>query len=51
MKNAIIGFDLCEKLDVIPFDKFTAFFNQHLNEENRNKTTKVIETSSAKTNV
>ena len=43
--------DLYDKLDVIPFDKLTAFFNQNLNEENRNKTAKVIETPSAKTNV
>lgn len=42
--------DLYDKLDVIPFDKLTAFFNQHLNEENGNSTAKVIETPSA-TNV
>jgi fermentation-respiration switch protein FrsA (DUF1100 family) len=42
--------DLYDKVDVIPFDKLTAFFNQHLNEE-RNKTAKVNQTSSVRTNV
>ena len=43
--------DLYDKLDVIPFDKLTAFFNQHLNKENKNKTANVIETRSVKTSV
>jgi uncharacterized protein len=43
--------DLYDKLDVIPFDKLTAFFNQHLNEEKANKKAKANETPSAKTNV
>jgi fermentation-respiration switch protein FrsA (DUF1100 family) len=42
--------DLYDKVDVIPFDKLTTFFNQHLNEE-RNKTAKVNQTSSVRTNV
>jgi uncharacterized protein len=42
--------DLYDKVDVIPFDKLTAFFNQHLNKE-RNKTAKVNQTSSVRTNV
>src|SRR5215217_6911297 len=36
--------DLYDRVNVIPFDKLTAFFNQHLNEE-RNKTAKVNQTS------
>ena len=36
--------DLYDKVDVIPFDKLTEFFNQHLNQEKVNKTAKVIET-------
>jgi fermentation-respiration switch protein FrsA (DUF1100 family) len=43
--------DLYDRLDVIPFDKLTAFFTQHLNSENGSKTAKVNETSSARTNV
>ena len=43
--------DLYDKLDVIPFDKLTTFFNQHLKGEKGNKTAKVNETSSASTNV
>jgi uncharacterized protein len=43
--------DLYDKVDVIPFDKLMAFFNQHLNGENANKTAKVNETPSAKTNM
>jgi fermentation-respiration switch protein FrsA (DUF1100 family) len=42
--------DLYDKVDVIPFDKLTAFFNQHLNEE-RNKTAKVNQASSVRPNV
>jgi uncharacterized protein len=43
--------DLYDKLDVIPFDKLMAFFNEHLNEVKRNKTARVNETSSVSTNV
>ena len=43
--------DLYDKLDIIPFDKLTAFFNQHLNQEKVNKKAKVNETPSASTNV
>jgi hypothetical protein len=43
--------DLYDKLDVIPFDKLTAFFNQHLNGEKGNKTAKINEASSASTNM
>src|SRR5688572_6178136 len=43
--------DLYDKLDVIPFDKLTTFFNQHLNEEKGNKTAKSIETPLVRTNV
>ena len=43
--------DLYDKTDVIPFDKSTAFFNQHLDGEKGNKTAKVNENSSASTNV
>jgi fermentation-respiration switch protein FrsA (DUF1100 family) len=32
--------DLYDKVDVIPFDKLTAFFTQHLNEEKVNNTIK-----------
>jgi len=43
--------DLYDKLDVIPFDKLTTFFNQHLNQEKGIKTAKVNETPSARTSV
>ena len=43
--------DLYDKLDVIPFNKLTAFFNQHLNQLQGNKTAKFSETPAAKTNV
>jgi len=43
--------DLYDKVDVIPFDKLTAFFNQHLNGEKENKTAKLMENPSVKTNV
>jgi len=33
--------DLYDRLDKIPFDKITSFFNQHLNQEKGNKTAKV----------
>ena len=35
--------DLYDKVDVIPFDKLTAFFTQHLNEDKGNKTAKANE--------
>jgi uncharacterized protein len=35
--------DLYDKVDVIPFDKLTAFFTQHLNEDRGNKTAKAKE--------
>ena len=35
--------DLYDKVDVIPFDKLTAFFTQHLNEDTVNKTAKAKE--------
>lgn len=38
MKNGVIGFDLYDKSDFIPFDKLTPFFNQYLDGEDRNKT-------------
>ncbi len=43
--------DLYDKLDVIPFDRLTAFFDQHLNGEKGNKTANVTESRSASTNV
>src|SRR5215218_4342463 len=43
--------DLYDKVDVIPFDKLSSFFTEHLNSGKVNKTVKVIETPSAKTNV
>ena len=43
--------DLYDRLDVIPFDKLSAFFTQHLNADNGKKTAKVTETSSAAANV
>jgi uncharacterized protein len=43
--------DLYDRLDKIPFDKITSFFNQHLNHDMRNKTAKVNETHSSRTNV
>ena len=43
--------DLYDKIDVIPFDKLSAFFTQHLNADNGNKTAKVAETTSATANV
>jgi fermentation-respiration switch protein FrsA (DUF1100 family) len=43
--------DLYDRLDKIPFDKLTAFFNQHLNEEKLNKLAKVNELLSAETNL
>jgi fermentation-respiration switch protein FrsA (DUF1100 family) len=41
--------DLYDRLDKIPFDKLTAFFNQHLNQEKLNKLAKVIKPLSAET--
>lgn len=43
--------DLYDRLDVIPFDKLSAFFTQHLNADNGKKTAKVTETTSATANV
>ena len=42
--------DLYDKLDIIPFEKLTSFFRQHLNKDKRNKTAKLNETALA-TNV
>jgi len=41
--------DLYDRLDKIPFDKLTAFFNQHLNQEKLNKIAKVNTPLSAET--
>ena len=46
-----IHVDLYDKLDVIPFDKLTSFFTEHLNGEKGNKTAKLAETASATANV
>jgi fermentation-respiration switch protein FrsA (DUF1100 family) len=43
--------DLYDKVDVIPLDKLTAFFNEHLSVKNRNRTAKVVEANSAIVNV
>ena len=43
--------DLYDRLDVIPFDKLSAFFTQHLNGDKGNKTAKLNETTSATANV
>ena len=43
--------DLYDRLDKIPFDKLTAFFNQHLNQEKLNKLAKVNTLLSAETNI
>ena len=43
--------DLYDRLDVIPFDKLTAFFTQHLNQNEGNKTAKMNERPSATVNV
>ena len=43
--------DLYDRLDKIPFDKLTAFFNQHLNQEKLNKLAKVNEPLSAESNL
>jgi hypothetical protein len=43
--------DLYDRLDKIPFDKLSAFFNQHLNEVKLNKLAKVYEPLSAETNL
>lgn len=42
--------DLYDRLDVIPFDKLSAFFTQHLNADRGNKTAKVAQTTSAAAN-
>jgi fermentation-respiration switch protein FrsA (DUF1100 family) len=43
--------DLYDRLDKIPFDKITSFFSQYLNQDMGNKTAKVNEIPSARTNV
>jgi hypothetical protein len=43
--------DLYDRLDKIPFDKITSFFNQHLSQDKGNKTAKVNEAPSARTNL
>ena len=43
--------DLYDRLDVIPFEKLSEFFTQHLDGDNGNKTAKVAETPSATANV
>jgi uncharacterized protein len=43
--------DLYDRLDVIPFEKLSAFFTQHLNGAQGNNTAKVNETPSLKVNV
>lgn len=43
--------DLYDRLDVIPFEKLSAFFTQYLNGDKGNKTAKLNETSSATANV
>ena len=43
--------DLYDKIDVIPFDKLTAFFTQHLNGGQENKTAKVNGTGATKPSV
>ena len=42
--------DLYDKVDVIPFDKLEAFFNEHLNEKRSNKTAIVKEASTVNSN-
>lgn len=48
---AAVHVDLYDKLDVIPFDKLSAFFTQHLNGDNGKRTAKVAETTSTTANV
>ena len=43
--------DLYDRLDKIPFDKLTAFFNQHLNQVKLNKLAKANEPLSAETSL
>ena len=43
--------DLYDRLDVIPFDKLSAFFTQHLNVDKETKTVQVAESASATANV
>jgi fermentation-respiration switch protein FrsA (DUF1100 family) len=43
--------DLYDRVDMIPFNKLTAFFNENLKEGTGNKTANVNQSSSAKTNV
>lgn len=48
---AAVHVDLYDKIDVIPFDKLSAFFTRHLNGGKGNKTAKVAETTSATVSV
>ncbi|HEY0679756.1 MAG TPA: alpha/beta hydrolase [Chitinophagaceae bacterium] len=43
--------DLYDRLDVIPFDRLSTFFNQHLNQNGGNKTAKVAAADSVTANV
>lgn len=43
--------DLYDKLDKIPFDKLTAFFNHHLNQDNEKKMATANEHNSVRANV
>ena len=40
--------DLYDKLDVIPFDKLTAFFTEHLNGGKKSKVAKINGTNATK---
>ncbi|HEX8677791.1 MAG TPA: alpha/beta hydrolase, partial [Segetibacter sp.] len=43
--------DLYDRSDVIPFDKLTAFFTEHLNGDIGSKTAKLNRTSATKSSV
>jgi uncharacterized protein len=43
--------DLYDRLEKIPFDKITAFFNQHLNQEKSNEIVKINKPRSARTHL
>ena len=43
--------DLYDRLDVIPFDRLSTFFNQHLNQNEGSKTAKLASADSAAANV
>jgi uncharacterized protein len=49
IRNAV-HVDLYDKVDVIPFDKLTAFFTEHLNDKG-GKTAKVKETDASTSSV